>query len=589
MLAVAALLVVLYVASAAVQLWRIRSELHRGQAALSGLTIDRVDAAGGIGPLADHADDHLRKADRIAHHSLLLAPLRVVPVLGTQLRGIGQLTSATRALGETARTQADRIQTQIATGGSAGKRIQLLDTMLGAIDALQQRISTLDLHTSGWLLPPVSGARHDLVKAVDKAKRHLADSRSTVAAMRTFLGHDHRVLILAANNAEMRGGNGMALSAGVAQIHDGEITVGDFFNTGDLFLKAGPVPVPPDLEHTYGDFFIGQEWRGTNASPDFPEVAPIYVAMAKKAGLGDVDGVIMVDADALRALLQTTGPVSLNGTTYSAGNVIQQVLNENYLLFGSADMGVHSQRVDLQSQIAKSVFAEFNTRPVSATKLARNLLAVTPGRHILAWSADPAVQQAWDQLGVDGALSPDGLLVSVENVSANKLDYYIRPVIDLATHRQADGSWLVTLRVSVYNPPRQRTSEVIEGGTSYVKPGDHRVYLDLHLPGDTYDVKALPADALPTVASDKVATLPNAENLPMTFTVVGTDGPMKVVGNRYIIPKGTTRTVSIQFHLPGVDDHVTVLPGGRWNGQVWRYGSHLFIDDHTVKLPLEKQ
>lgn len=581
-----ATLVVLYVVAAGVQLWRIRSELHRGQAALAGLTIDRVDKAGGIGPLADRADDHLRRADQIAHHSLILAPLRVVPVLGTQVSAVQHITTVTSQLGEAARVQADRLQGQIATGGSAGKRLALLDTMLGAIDALQQRLATLDLHISGWLLPPVSGARHELLHDVAKAREHLATSRTTVTAMRTFLGHDHRVLVLASNNAEMRGGNGMALSAGVAQIHDGQISVGSFTNTGDLFLQAGPVPVPADLEHTYGDFFIGQEWRGTNASPDFPEVAPIYAAMAQRAGLGDVDGVIMVDADALRALLKTTGPVDVGGTTYTADNVLQQVLNGNYLRFGTVD--THGERVDLQSEIAKAVFAEFNSRPVSATELARNLLAVTPGRHLLAWSADPSVQQAWHQLGVDGALAPDGLLVSVENVSANKLDYYIQPVIDLATTRQHDGSWLVTLRVSVYNPPREQTSPVVEGGTPYVKPGDHRVYLDIHLPGDSYDVKALPVAALPPVTSDKVADLPDAENLPMTFTVIGTDGPMKVVANRYIIPKGTTRTVSIQFQLPGLDDHVTILPSGRWNGQIWRYGRLTFLDDHTVHLPLKK-
>lgn len=586
---VVAALVVLYLIAASVQLWRIRAELNGGKGALSGLTIDKVDAAGGIGPLADRADAHLRKADRIAQHSLVLAPLRVVPVVGTQIRAVAHLTRATRQLGDAARIQADRIQAQIATGGSSDKRVALLDTVLSAVDALQQRVDTLDLNVHGWLLPPVTDARQQLVDELTKAKERLADSRMTVSALRTFLDHDHQVLILAANNAEMRGGNGMALSAGVAQIHHGEITVGDFTNTADLFLWGGPVPVPPDLEHTYGDFFIGQEWRGTNASPNFPEVAPLYQAMAKKAGLGDVDGVILVDADALQALLATTGPVSLSGTTYSASNVIQQVLNENYLIFGSSDMDVHSERVDLQSQIAKKVFAEFNTRPVSAIKLARNLLAVTPGRHVLAWSADPTIQSAWHQLGVDGALRPDGLLVSLENVSANKLDYYLVPIIDLRTERQKDGSWLVTLRVSVYNPPRQKTSQVIEGGTPYVKPGDHRVYLDIHLPGDTYDVKALPRDALPVVKGDKLVALPNAENLPMAFTVIGTDGPMKVVGNRYIIPKGTTRTVSIQFRLPHLDDHVYVLPSGRWNGQVWRYGSSLFLDNHTVKLPLKDQ
>ncbi len=580
----------------AVDLYRIQTELKTGRDELTSLTAKRVDEAGGIGPLAEQAEGHLREAKRLAHSSFGLAPLSMVPGLRSQVHGLRQVVDVTAGLGAVARREADGLQSELHKGASADRRLVLIDRLVGAVDRIRSDVARTRVGVRGFLLPPLSSARDQLVHELAKIRHKLNQSRESLAAMRKFIATDHNVLVLGSNNAEMRGGNGMPLSAGIAHIHNGQIDVGDFVPTSDLWNPIGPVGnLPPDLTKTYGwntgGFAVGQEWRETDVSPNFVETAPIYARMALRQGMGKVDGVVMVDALALRALIQATGPVVLAGTRYDASNVIQQVLNENYKIYGRLTANTRNARLDLQSQLAKLVFKEFNTRPVSATKLAASLLDVAPGRHILAWSADPAIQATWERMGIAGAMRPDSMLVSVENISGNKLDYYIIPYVGLDVRRDERGDWLVTAAVAIYNPPRAGTSQQIEGvGTPDVKPFDHRVYLDLHLPGDAYSVSMLRPKKAKEVWLRRVLTgadpLPNNEMLQPGFTVIGLDPPNKVVGTRYTIPYKTSRTVVVQFHLPRIDDHIVVLPSGRMVPQVWSLGPQTWFDSAQFTVPL---
>lgn len=583
-----AIVVGLWACVLVVDLYRIQSELRAGRSELQGLTIDRVDAAGGIGPLADRADRHLRRADHLAHASFGLAPLTLVPGLVGQVRGIQNLTAVTASLGHTARHEADGLQHEIDRGTSSDRRLALLDDLAGAAQRIQTKVAAVHLDTHRVLLPPLSDARHQLDHELTKVHRKLGDSRKTLASMRTFLARDHLVLILGSNNAEMRGGNGMPLSAGVAHIHDGQIEMGGFVQTSDLWNPNGPVCcLPTDLLATYGPrtggFAIGQEWRETDVSPNFVESAPIYARMAQRQGLGTVDSVMLVDALSLRALVQATGPITLNGIQYDANNIVQQVLNENYKRFGVINGEVRDQRVDLQSELAKRAFDAFNTRSISPTKLASALLAVTPGRHLLAWSADPSIQATWKRLGIDGGTRADGMLVSTENTSANKLDYYLRPGIALDVERDPTGNWLVTAAVAISDPVRTDTSPYIEGGTVGIPPGAYRTYLDLHLPGDAYNASNLSPNDAAAVWKMKFLKgardpYPNNGFLQPGFATHGLDPPNKVVGSRYIVPLGTTRTVIVQFHLPAASNHIVVLPSGRLNPQIWAFRGQIYSD-----------
>lgn len=567
-------------------LYRVHHELREGQAVLADVTLTEVNQAGGVGPVADRAARHLAQARRAAH-SATLAPLSVLPGIGSQVGALRDLTATTDRLGRLARTSADEIQRRLDSGGaSSGNRIALLDTADRSLRQLRRGLADTTVGAHGWLVPPLADARRTLVHKLQKTQAKLAGAAATVRAMGPFLGKSrpHRVLILAANNDEMRGGGGMPLSAGVAFINKGHIDVSDFVETSNLYLGNGPVGHLPQATlaaygPSTGGFAIGQEWRETNVTPNFPTVAPVYARMARARGLGHVDGVMVVDAYALAALVAVTGPVKLGGVTYTAQNVIPKVFYENYLKYNTLEQ--RPARVDLQSRLAKRVFDSFDKRPVSATLLAQALLRLAEGRHVLAWSSQRQVQAAWKRLGVSGAVRADSLLVSVENITASKLDYFLRPRIAMKVAKdRRHQSWKVTLAVTIDNYERKRTSGYIEGGTAWVKSRDYRTYLDVHLPGDAYAARDLGRRQAARAVQELGVRRGLADDgvLSPGFTLSGHDPPSAVVGTRYIVPYRTTRTVVISFRLPAIDDHVVVLPSGRLLPQPWDINGTTYYD-----------
>jgi hypothetical protein len=58
----------------------------------------------------------------------------------------------------------------------------------------------------------------------------------------------------------------------------------------------------------------------------------------------------------------------------------------------------------------------------------REVASLARGRHLALWSADPEEQAVLEDLGVAGSADPEGddlALVAVNNLGANKLDYYV--------------------------------------------------------------------------------------------------------------------------------------------------------------------
>ena len=387
------------------------------------------------------------------------------------------------------------------------------------------------LGTDRWTLPPLRGARGHVDASVLSARAKLLDTAVMADALRRMFVGPSRYLILAGNNAELRTG-GMPLSAGVAEIHNGEIALGAFVPTYQLFLRYGAVPVPQNLKDIYGWMSIGAEWRAGTATPNFPVAGQMYAEMARRAGLGPVDGVIFVDVLALRAVVAATGPVEVDGKAYTTRNIEREVMNENYITFGDPFTPGQDARRDLQSRLGVAIFAAMNSRPLKLGPLASNLTGAGKGRHLLAWSGDPALQMTWQRAGVDGALNPNGFMVNLQNVSGNKLDWYIKPRIAMKTVWVRRGVRRVELAVSFTNPPRTRTSDLVEG-TFYdrahgMEKGEHRVDLVAYLPKTAVDVGS--ADP--------------------PFSTAGIDGPNKVVGFVYGVKVGDSRTVKITFSVP---------------------------------------
>jgi hypothetical protein len=528
-----------------VDLVRIKVDLDAGRSRLSDLSLKEINKGGGLVPTVDRAAGRLDRAEDRARTSLFLKVVRPIPVLGNQVAAVRDLSEVAAEVGGIARSASGTVGTELdAAAGEPAARVELLDTVVDQLARVADEAGAIEVGADGWLVWPLADARASLVRELSAVDARVAEGTTYVRALRRMLAGPGNYLILAANNAEMRGGAGMPLSAGTIHIEGGDVEASEFTPTNELNVPVNADLIPTDLRETYHRFALGFDHRETAASPNFPAVAPIYADMAARSALGPVRGVFQVDAVALRALIKVIGPVEHEGVTYTTENVEQQVLNENYLRFGQAGPDTREQRLDLQSEIATAVFDALKERDVPITKLAAELATAARGRHLLAWSSDPAMQTIWRKLGADGQLRAQGLMICVQNIAANKMDWYIDPQVSLDVHKTEDASaYLARMTVRITNPELERTSVPVEG--NYVAiPRAHRSLVTAMLPLAAYDITSI---------TD-------------TFTDAGVDGPMKVAGMRVTIERGETRTLQLEFKMPLELRRVLLMPSGRVRG-----------------------
>ena len=532
------LVVGLVLIGAVVDLLRIRQDIDGGRVALSGLQLDALGE--GLVPTVDRAAARLSHADGIADRSPFLAVLSVLPLARDQVRGLRDLTNVTEQLGTAAVSAAEAIDVDLQRAGhEPSARVDLLDTVLRELDDIEDTVASLDVGAQGDLIGPLADARRRVVAELDSVPERLDEARGYLHGMRRLLAGPSHYLLLGANNAEMRGGAGMPLSAGVVTIDDGDIEFGEFTQLSGLRFGEPPVTFPAAWPETYHRWRFGRSYLETAVSPNFTVTGPMYRTMAPAAGFGEVDGVLEVDAVALRDLLEVIGPVEMDGVTYDTSNVEQKVLNESYITFDNFDE--RGDRVEVQSKLAKQIFEAFKEREVPVSAMATALQRAAEGRHLLASSADPDVQALWTSIGADGSLSPAGLMVTAQNVAANKLDWYIDPRVTLNVLPAMDGSWRARLTVTITNPVPDRTSRYIDGFYDGLTNGTHRTMVAVYLPAAAYGVHSL--------------------DLP--FSELGDDPPLQMYAKRFEINRGETRRVALEFALPPKNVAALLLPSGR--------------------------
>ena len=454
------------------------------------------------------------------------------------------MTEIADVLGREGVTSARRIDKVLQdAGGDPAQRVTLLDTVLDELDRIEGVVAELDGRAGGSLVRPLASARHELVDELDHAPQRLDEARFYVEGLRRLLVGPSRYLVLAANNAEMRGGAGMPLSGGVASIANGDIEFGEFQQLAYQRVGQPPVEYPKSWESTYYRWRFGRSYPETAVSPNFPVTGPMYQVMGESLGFGHVDGVLEVDAVALRKLLEVIGPVELDGVTYDASNVEQKILNESYLEFDT--IGERDQRVSVQANLAKAIFEAFKAREVPIADLAFALREAARGRHLLAHSDDRAVQELWESVGADGSLPPTGLMVAVENIGGNKLDWFVQPSVVVNVLPEITGGWKARVTVAIENPtpPPDQISAYVQGDIEG-RPQRHGAH------------HALVAVYMPRAAR-------GVRTLDVPFTEEGRDPPLVMAAKRIDIPQGETVRVAMEFSLPPEWFGALILPSGR--------------------------
>lgn len=516
-----------------------------------------------------------RRAFAAAHAkatSPLLAPWRVVPFVGRQVRTVGSMTGAAedivRVGGRALDSTAAEMTAADAADGAA--RIELA-RRLGAIAALASAELDGVRVGPGHLIGPLQRARDRLDRELERLRATVADAAVAGDGLADFLQGPTRYLVFAANNAEMRQGSGAFLSAGVMLVRDGKFELGEMEPTEDLLLEEGDVPIrDADYAREWGFAEPTTDFRELATTTRFDVVAAHALEMWQERKGERLDGVLVLDPIALRALLKVTGPVEVEGEVYDAGNVVFEIFLDQYEL---VEVGAPGQtfRRDVLSKIARAAIAELEAGGWDTIDLIDALRPVVRGRHILGWSPDGGQQAGWRGIGIDGALEPDSIALGLQNRAGNKLDQFVE--VDAVLRGEAEGDRdRMTIDVTLRNVAPEELPGYVEGpyfGTPRAAAGKYQGWLVVELPAFARNNRI------------------DVEGRQVPQVVSGRSGPgQRVVGVLVEFERGTELHATVHFDLPDGMEAVTIAPSARVPVVRWKSGSGDFGDSSGRRVEL---
>lgn len=541
-----------------------RSDLHAGARSVDQARDQMTPSALASGrPVAAlrRAQADFTSADHRLRSSLLIA-IRHAPVLGRQIEALQAVSAgAARVAGITAdgMTSADSILRHPVGPLVTESRVLVALTAVGT--RVQGQLATVRLGPSHALIAPVAQARQKLAGDIAQLQSALQRGLQGSAALEDLLSGSHHFLVFAANNAEMRAGSGMFLSAGVLSTGSAGFSLGPMQTVTTIAVPGG-VPLSGDLATRWAWLDPNQEWRNLMVSPRFDASAPLAAQMWVASGHSPVDGVIALDAVALQGVLQATGPVEMAGRQITAKTVVDELLNIQYFRYDDTQTSLRREEL---GQIAGAAFGQLSSGGWSPATLGDGLLTAAQGRHILVWSRNASDEAGWRALGIDGTLSDHSLMLSVLNRGGNKLDYFLRVASTITFRPQGRGTE-VTMQITLHNEvPSGEPFDVVGPDIhSGVAAGVYVGILAINMPADATDGHF---DGVPHLA------------------VAGSDGPSQVMAFQLNVNPGETRTVVAHFLLPATQGTLRVEPSARVPGTLWTSGTYQWHDviGHTLR------
>jgi hypothetical protein len=280
------------------------------------------------------------------------------------------------------------------------------------------RVAVSDTVTT--LVPVVAGLR----SGADGA--HLASS---------LLGGDgpRRVLVALQNNAELRGTGGYVSTFATGRLDGGRLQLDpfrDIVDVSDRPAQARRVPAPPEYVEDFGPFLADTTlWREWTMSPDVPDAASVSAEVAAVLLNERPDVVVLLDVPALAAIVGLVGrDVALpGGATVTPDQLAQALFVDTYASAGADEVEQVRRRSDLQAAAGATV-TQLLTDEANPVTAAQELARLARGRHVAVWSTHESEQRQLELLGIAGSADPQGddlALISINNLNANKLDYYV--------------------------------------------------------------------------------------------------------------------------------------------------------------------
>ncbi len=461
-----------------------------------------VEAAGSAFDLAEA--DFAAAAGRLDHP---LATLGLgVPVLGPNLAAVRTLSGVGAELAGTgtAVTTAAPQNLTVSAGSVPIDEISRLAPELAeaaeVLDRARDRAAGVE---RAYLLTALRDELADFDTRLEQAASEAEAAAEAAAVVPALFGGDgpRRYFLAIQNNAELRATGGFLGNYGELVAENGRLRLERIGRHQELNEAGEPVKVieaPDDYLERYTQFEVASTWQNVNLSPDFPTVAQVMAGLYPQSGGQPVDGVIGVDPVGLAALLELTGPLTVEGwpVPITADNVVDVTLNEAYVVYDQEK----ADRIDFLATVASASVDALRTADLgNPARVAGTLGAAARGGHLNLWFTRPTEQALVDRLGIAGRVDPvesDSLLVVNQNGGANKTDYYFSRTTAYDTQLRPEGDRLAVssrLRIDMENrsPGEGLPRYIIGPYDDRFQAGENRsfvsVYSPLALTGATFD------------------------------------------------------------------------------------------------------
>lgn len=469
------------------------------------------------GDYAAAADLFGEAADRFAGAEKSLggttaSPAALIPGLAQNVRAGHDLAdaAATAATGAAdALRAADLSSVQVVDGAIDVAAVRALEVPLVRLRAVLDELSEVAGEAdSPWLVEPVRAELVDLGEDLTENRQRLDDAIEAVRIAPSMLGGDgqRRYLVLFTTPAEARGLGGSIGDFAEVTVVDGRFTVTEFDRLAGLADVLAERPAfcagcPAELLERYGRFGFDsgpngsvdpQAWSNLTMPAHFPYVAETAAVLYPQSGGGPLDGVVVMDAYAVEALMGFTGSISIPGLglTVEPDDAAGFILEEQYLI-GAGGLGDPTgERADALEVLGQAVVARLLTSSLpDLADIGAELAPLIDERRVMMWSADESELEFLGRVGALGALpelGPDGgFSVSASNVAGNKIDVFLERTVEVVVDVADDGARRLTTTVSLVNgAPASGLPDVVIGNALGLPTGTSRLYVTLYGPSE---------------------------------------------------------------------------------------------------------
>ena len=409
-------------------------------------SLEKADAAAALASFQ-------RAGDEFGRARQLLGPawLRDVPWLGRQVTAADELASI-GAEGSSAGAHVAELLVQAGSVSGADRLGQLIVTARPHLDAAL--VSMVSIHdqaaglTTDGLVPQLADAVSELQNLLRPLDLVMGRSQALLDLERYVFSADHRFLVLAQNNAQLRPSGGFLGTYGLLTIGPSGFQLERFEDVYALPGARSDMPVPEGMRTRRVYFHLANWWL------DFPTTGKTMTELwgTILPRQPEIDGVIAIDLPTIRSLLEVFGPITVPEVSgqLTADNVFERLSYAVEVTYsgGQGDAGKKDAVVSLAEAVMERLIGLSSDEFVPVMQA---LATSANEKHVQIYLTDSSAQSAMVAAGWSGAIAPSGDttdLVAVANAVMRrpaKSNLGVTKALDYTVGLDADGSADTTL------------------------------------------------------------------------------------------------------------------------------------------------